>query len=98
VSLTCSLYLNFDAVRVQLKSNKGMINYFPLSLCCRHSEPWFIRRGEIAEGVKYLLRKRDLKMRKSIAEVLLSMHEKMLLNSLFINCWINMSKDSLTIN
>lgn len=43
---------------------------------CRHSELWFIRRGEIAEAVKYLLCKRDLKMRKSISEVLLSMHEK----------------------
>lgn len=36
----------------------------------RHSELWLMRRGEIAEAVKYLLRNRDLKMRKSIAEVL----------------------------
>lgn len=67
------------------ETKRQPIHCFTAFGMCRHSELWFSRRGEIAEAARHLFRKRDLKMRKSIAEVLLSTHWKTILSSLYTN-------------
>ncbi|XP_024360918.1 protein SHOOT GRAVITROPISM 6 isoform X4 [Physcomitrium patens] len=74
----------FDFLLHQLRTREEYVQLGVLSvwkhLIFRQSEPWLNRRGEIAEAVNYLLRKQDLKLKKSIAELIVCMASSGYLN------------------